>query len=157
VNDPVGPLELFDAGNGNEILAAAASYSNVFLHLRDVLLSGDELKWRLGVSDRGFVVRMTGLGVFGLNEKRGVEYGLLDQARTFLMRGSSSSTIPLNDEMVGALHMAICSIVPISITEGRAHSAVEYREWLSDVGLVPQEVVPTLVDCPALTAIKPRH
>ncbi len=63
----------------------------------------------------------------------------------------------LNDEMDGPLHIAIYSVVLFSITEGRAYSAAEYRNWLSDAGLVPQEVVPTLVHCSALTAIKPRR
>ncbi len=40
------------------------------------------------------------------------------------------------------------------LTEGRAYSAAEYRMWLSEVGLVTGEIVPTLVHCGVLPAAK---
>ena len=40
------------------------------------------------------------------------------------------------------------------LTEGRAYSAAEYRAWLSEAGLTPGAIVPTLVHCGVLPATK---
>jgi SAM-dependent methyltransferase len=343
-SDPVGLFELFNANYGNKILAAATSHLNVFLHLRDGFLSGEELKRRLGISERGLIVLTTALRAFGLMERdssgrfglseygetfavpgvpfdvsdyfdlaaeaRGVNH-LVEQLRnsrpegdtpdgrgaayikrdgvksamddpvkarwlTERLAGRAANTaalladrvpiegarflldigggtgifcaaylqkypelraeifelptvarvaveyaekygvgdrvrarigdmfsdpfpeegvdvillsnilhdwdvplcrqlvkrcaralkpggkliihdVLLNDELDGPYHIAIYSVVLFSVTEGRAYSAAEYRQWLSEAGLVPQEVVPTFVHCSALTAVKPKH
>jgi len=58
----------------------------------------------------------------------------------------------LNDEMDGPLAIALYSAALFSLTEGRAYSAAEYREWLSDAGLTASPITPTLVHCGVLDA-----
>ena len=60
----------------------------------------------------------------------------------------------LNDAHDGPLPIALYSASLFSLTEGRAYSAAEYRQWLGEVGLRAREVLPTLVHCGVLTAIK---
>lgn len=61
----------------------------------------------------------------------------------------------LNDAHDGPLAVAYYSAALFSITEGRAYSAAEYREWLVAAGLEPQPIVPTLVHCGVLEGRKP--
>ena len=56
----------------------------------------------------------------------------------------------LNDELDGPLPIALYSAALFSLTEGRAYSAAEYRQWLTDAGLQPSPPVPTLVHCHAI-------
>lgn len=60
----------------------------------------------------------------------------------------------LNDAHDGPLAVALYSAALFSITEGRAYSAAEYREWLLAAGLQPQRIVPTLIHCGALEGRK---
>ncbi|MEK6260782.1 MAG: methyltransferase [Planctomycetota bacterium] len=62
----------------------------------------------------------------------------------------------LNDNHDGPLPVALYSASLFSLTEGRAYSAREYREWLVEAGLTPGEVVPTLVHCGVLSGVKGR-
>ena len=59
----------------------------------------------------------------------------------------------LNDAMDGPLPVALYSAALFSVTEGRAYSAAEYREFLTGAGLTPKPVVPTLVHCGVLPAV----
>lgn len=61
----------------------------------------------------------------------------------------------LNDALDGPLPLALYSAALFTLTEGRAYSAAEYRGWLTDAGLVSGDVVPTLVHCGLLVAVKP--
>lgn len=61
----------------------------------------------------------------------------------------------LNDAHDGPLAVALYSAALFSITEGRAYSAAEYREWIVAAGLEPQPIVPTLVHCGVLEGRKP--
>ncbi len=61
----------------------------------------------------------------------------------------------LSDKLDGPLPIALYSAALFTLTEGRAYSAAEYRQWLSASGLVPGEVIPTLIHCGLLTAEKP--
>ena len=61
----------------------------------------------------------------------------------------------LNDEHDGPLPIALYSAALFTLTEGRAYSAAEYRSWMAKGGLVPGDVVPTLIHCGMLTAVKP--
>ncbi|HVX10958.1 MAG TPA: methyltransferase [Pirellulales bacterium] len=61
----------------------------------------------------------------------------------------------LNDTLDGPLGVALYSAALFSITEGRAYSAAEYREWLVEAGLQPLPVVPTLIHCGVLEGRKP--
>jgi hypothetical protein len=56
--------------------------------------------------------------------------------------------------MDGPLPIAHYSAALFSLTEGRAYSAAEYRQWLLAAGLQPAEVVPTLVHCGVISAAK---
>ncbi|MEI8382178.1 MAG: methyltransferase [Planctomycetota bacterium] len=60
----------------------------------------------------------------------------------------------LNDELDGPLPVALYSAALFSLTEGRAYSGREYREWLIDAGLVPGDIIPTLIHCGVLTGTK---
>ena len=62
----------------------------------------------------------------------------------------------LNDAQDGPLPIALYSAALFRLTEGRAYSAAEYRDWLTAAGLEPGPIVPTLVHCGALIATKPR-
>jgi ubiquinone/menaquinone biosynthesis C-methylase UbiE len=61
----------------------------------------------------------------------------------------------LNDDLGGPLPVALYSVSLFSLTEGRAYSANEYRQWLTAAGLTPSPVVPTLVSCAVLPATRP--
>jgi ubiquinone/menaquinone biosynthesis C-methylase UbiE len=58
----------------------------------------------------------------------------------------------LNDDLDGPLPIALYSAALFRLTEGRAYSAAEYRGWLTESGLVPGDVVPTLIHCGVLPA-----
>ena len=61
----------------------------------------------------------------------------------------------LNDDLGGPLPVALYSAALFSLTEGRAYSAGEYREWLKGAGLTPAAaVIPTLVHCGVLEGVK---
>lgn len=60
----------------------------------------------------------------------------------------------LDDSLDGPLPIALYSAALFSVTEGRAYSAAEYRDWLTDCGLQPGEVQATLVHCAILPARK---
>jgi SAM-dependent methyltransferase len=60
----------------------------------------------------------------------------------------------LNDALDGPLPVALYSAALFCLTEGRAYSAAEYRGWLTEAGLSPDRVVPTLVHCGVLPAVK---
>jgi hypothetical protein len=60
----------------------------------------------------------------------------------------------LNDALDGPLPMALYSAALFTLTEGRLYSAAEYRTWLTEAGLTPEPVVPTLIHCGALAATK---
>src|SRR5262249_60117223 len=60
----------------------------------------------------------------------------------------------LDDDHGGPLAVALYSAALFCLTEGRAYSAAEYRAWLTEAGLTPGEVVPTLVHCGVLPAVK---
>lgn len=60
----------------------------------------------------------------------------------------------LNDALDGPLPIALYSAALFSFTEGRAYSAGEYREWLAEAGLAPEPLLPTLIHCGVLPAVK---
>jgi len=60
----------------------------------------------------------------------------------------------LNDALDGPLPVALYSAALFTLTEGRAYSAAEYREWLREARLEPGEVVPTLIHCGLLVGTK---
>jgi predicted O-methyltransferase YrrM len=60
----------------------------------------------------------------------------------------------LNDALDGPLAIALYSAALFTVTEGRAYSAGEYRAWLTAAGLRPQPLIPTLIHCAVLPAVK---
>lgn len=58
----------------------------------------------------------------------------------------------LNDALDGPLPLALYSASLFTLTEGRAYSAAEYREWLNAAGLHCDAVIPTLAHCGVLSA-----
>lgn len=60
----------------------------------------------------------------------------------------------LNDALDGPLAIALYSAALFTFTEGRAYSVAEYRHWLRDVGLTPEDVTPTLIHCGVLAGKK---
>lgn len=61
----------------------------------------------------------------------------------------------LDDDLGGPLAIATYSAALFTLTEGRAYSAKEYRDWLRQVGLTPRDtIIPTMVHCGVLEAIK---
>ena len=61
----------------------------------------------------------------------------------------------LNDDLDGPLPIALYSAALFTLTEGRAYSAAEYREWLTAAGLTVGPVTPTLIHCGVLAGTKP--
>lgn len=60
----------------------------------------------------------------------------------------------LNDNLDGPLPIALYSASLFSLTEGRAYSGAEYKQWLAAVGLSSSEIVPTLIHCGVITGTK---
>ncbi len=61
----------------------------------------------------------------------------------------------LDDDLGGPFPIAMYSAALFTLTEGRAYSASEYRQWLMTAGLKPAEAItPTLVHCGVLEAVK---
>jgi hypothetical protein len=60
----------------------------------------------------------------------------------------------LNDALDGPLPVALYSAALFSLTEGRAYSAAEYRSWLTEAGLTPEPILPTLAHAGVLPAVK---
>ncbi|MBI1372336.1 MAG: methyltransferase domain-containing protein [Phycisphaera sp.] len=61
----------------------------------------------------------------------------------------------LHDDHSGPLPIALYSAALFTLTEGRAYSAAEYRGWLSEAGLTPEDTIATLVHCAVVPGRKP--
>ncbi|MFO0960204.1 MAG: methyltransferase [Isosphaeraceae bacterium] len=60
----------------------------------------------------------------------------------------------LDDDLGGPLPIALYSASLFALTEGRAYSAGEYRQWLRKAGLTPAPIIPTRVHCGLLPSRK---
>ncbi len=60
----------------------------------------------------------------------------------------------LNDNLDGPLPIALYSAALFSLTEGRAYSAQEYRQWLAANHFTPEPIRPTLIHCGLLPSLK---
>ena len=56
--------------------------------------------------------------------------------------------------MDGPVPQACYSAALFTQTEGRLYSAAEYRTWMEAAGLIPGTVIPTLIHCGLLPAIR---
>ena len=61
----------------------------------------------------------------------------------------------LNDALDGPLPIALYSAALFTLTEGRAYSCGEYRQWLEEAGLEVTGPASTLIHCGVLTGTKP--
>jgi SAM-dependent methyltransferase len=60
----------------------------------------------------------------------------------------------LNDDLDGPLPIALYSASLFYFTEGRAYSVAEYRIWLTEAGLTCGDIIPTLIHCGVLPAVR---
>lgn len=61
----------------------------------------------------------------------------------------------LDDDLSGPLPIALYSAALFTLTEGRAYSAAEYRNWLTAAGLSVTGPTATLIHCGVLVGTKP--
>jgi predicted O-methyltransferase YrrM len=64
--DPTAIFEIYRGSYGSELLTAAVAHFRVFAHFAAGPVSRDELRRRLGLAERPFVVLLTTLRAFGL-------------------------------------------------------------------------------------------
>ncbi|MBM3836690.1 MAG: methyltransferase domain-containing protein [Verrucomicrobia bacterium] len=169
-----GVSSLVDIGGGTGIYSIAFLQMNprlraIVLDRPEVLKVASEMAARYGVADR-LECRAGDMFVDPLPE--GAEAILLSnvlhdwdvpQCRTLVQRCAASlgpggrlhiHDVFLNDDQDGPLPVALYSAALFTLTEGRAYSGAEFREWLVRAGLRPGEVAPTLIHCGVLTAAK---
>jgi hypothetical protein len=81
---------------------------------------------------------------------------LIQRCAAMLPRGGQLliHDVFLDDTMDGPLSIALYSAALFCLTEGRAYSGAEYRSWLQEAGLTPGALVPTLIHCSVLPAVK---
>ncbi|QDU96309.1 methyltransferase [Lignipirellula cremea] len=60
----------------------------------------------------------------------------------------------LDDDLAGPLPIALYSAALFTLTEGRAYSAGEYRQWMKDAGLAAGDCTPTLIHCGLLEGVR---
>jgi predicted O-methyltransferase YrrM len=60
----------------------------------------------------------------------------------------------LDDDLAGPLYPALFSVALFILTEGRNYSGAEYQAWLTEAGLTPGPVQPTLVHSSVLVGTK---
>ncbi len=60
----------------------------------------------------------------------------------------------LHDDLDGPLPIALYSASLFTLTEGRAYSAAEYRQWMQDAGLDVGRIAPTLIHCGVIAGTK---
>ena len=61
----------------------------------------------------------------------------------------------LNDDLDGPLPIALYSASLFALTEGRAYSGAEYKQWLTEAGLKAGQIIHTLVHCGLLAGQNP--
>ena len=60
----------------------------------------------------------------------------------------------LNDDLAGPLPIALYSAALFTLTEGRAYSQAEYRQWMEQAGLSVSNMIPTLIHCGLLVGTR---
>jgi hypothetical protein len=174
-NVPLGGAKvLLDVGGGTGIysIACLKRYPNLRAIVWDrpqVLKVAREFAESAGVADR---LRLEPGDMFADRVPGGCDVILLSnilhdwdvpECRTLVSR--LASALPkdgrllihdafLNDSLDGPLPVALYSANLFCVTEGRCYSAAEYGAWLAEAGLQPGKVIPTLVHCGVLPAMK---
>ena len=169
-----GEQRLLDVGGGTGIYSIALLQKNpqltaVVLDRPEVLRVAEEMARDYGVADR---LECRAGDMFSNPLPGGCQTVLLSnilhdwdvpQCRELIARCAAAlpaggrlliHDVFLNDALDGPLPIALYSAALFTLTEGRAYSAAEYRSWLTEAGLQPQEVVPTLIHCGVLTGLK---
>jgi predicted O-methyltransferase YrrM len=165
---------LLDIGGGTGIYSIACLQKNPRLRAivwdrPEVLKVAAEMAAAYGVADR---MECRPGDMFAQPVPEGVDVALLsnvlhdwDVPECRALIGRCAAALPsggrllihdvfLNDALDGPLPLALYSAALFTLTEGRAYSAAEYREWLAMAGLAPSEIVPTLIHCGVLTGLK---
>lgn len=166
---------LLDVGGGSGLYSIA--YLEKHPHLRaivwdrpEVLKVAEELAREAGVSDR--LVCQPG-DMFRDSPPSGCDVVLLSnilhdwdvpECRVLVQRCAQAlpsggelliHDVFLSDALDGPLPIALYSAALFVLTEGRAYSAGEYRQWLTEAGLTPGECLPTLAHCRVLPGRQP--
>ena len=165
---------LLDVGGGTGIYSVACLLRNpllkaIVLDRREVLKVASEFATQYGVADRLQLIEgdmfadpfPTADAILLSNILHDWDepecQQLVLKCSTSLPQGGSLviHDVFLNDQLDGPLPIALYSAALFTLTEGRAYSAAEYQNWLSKAGLVPGNVVSTLIHCGLLIAEKP--
>jgi len=170
-----GARRLLDVGGGSGIYSIAwlrkhRGLQAVVWDRPEVLKVAAEMAEAYGVADR---LELVAGDMFRDPVPEGADVVLLSnvlhdwdvpECRTLI--GRCASPLPaggrllvhdvfLNDALDGPLPVALYSASLFRLTEGRAYSAREYRDWLAEAGLsVSPAVVPTLVHCGVLAGVR---
>lgn len=135
-----------------EVLKVAAEYAQQYeVADRLKLLEGDMFQDALPVAD--VVLLSNVLHDWDVPENR----QLIRRCADALPSGDRLliHDVYLNDELDGPLPIALYSAALFTLTEGRAYSAAEYRQWLEESHFSVQPgPVSTLVHCGVLTGVK---
>jgi predicted O-methyltransferase YrrM len=164
-----GPATLLDVGGGTGIYSIALLQKNpklraIVLDRPEVLKLAEEFAREYGVEDR-LECRE---GDMFVDELPAADLVLLSnilhdwdvpECRALVARCAASLSVDgsllihdvfLNDELDGPLPIAMYSAALFTLTEGRAYSEAEYREWLEEAGLAVLGRIDTLVHCGVL-------
>lgn len=167
---------LLDVGGGSGIysIAMLKRYSQlraIVIDRPEVLRVADEYRRRYNVAER---LELREGDMFGDPLPTGADVVLLsnvlhdwdvaecrqliDRAYAALKPGGQIliHDVFLNDDLDGPLPIALYSAALFTLTLGRAYSAAEYRQWLTDAGFIIEEAQPrpTLIHCGVLSATK---
>ena len=165
---------LLDVGGGSGIYSIAWLQQHprlqaVVLDRPEVLKVASEMAGRYGVADR---LQLQSGDMFEGPLPSGADVILLSnilhdwdlpQCRALVERCAAALApggrllihdVFLSDDHDGPLPIALYSAALFTLTEGRAYSAAEFRRLLTDAGLTPGEIVPTLIHCGVLPGVK---
>ena len=167
---------LLDVGGGSGIysIALLKRYSQlraIVIDRPEVLRVADEYRRRYNVADR---LELREGDMFGEELPNGADVvllsnvlhdwdipecrQLLDRAYAALKPGGQIliHDVFLDDDLDGPLPIALYSAALFTLTLGRAYSAAEYRQWLTETGFIIDEAQPrpTLIHCGVLSAHK---
>ncbi len=167
---------LLDVGGGSGIysIALLKRYSQlraIVIDRPEVLRVADEFRQRYNVADR---LELREGDMFHTQWPTGADAVLLsnvlhdwdipecqqliDRSYEVLKPGGQLllHDVFLNDDLDGPLPVALYSAALFTLTEGRAYSAAEYRDWMTSAGFEIDTPAPrpTLIHCGVLTGIK---
>ena len=169
-----GASRLLDIGGGSGVYSIAwlqrhPNLRAVVWDRPEVLKVAQEMAETYGVADR---LECIAGDMFADRLPTGCDVHLLsnilhdwdvDDCKTLIRRSAEAletgerlliHDVLLNDELDGPLPIALYSAALFTIPEGRAYSALEFRSWLAEAGLMDEEITPTLVHCAVIAGRK---